>query len=372
MTVDPDALYQSFDKNLYRINGDAESDSIMQMMQADPSVDNSANVTVSASDFGSGVDTSTTVQTTGSMQAGKKTYDNTVSGYILGVDPSVGIAKFYIGNTTAYMNWDGSTLTIKGSISASSIDIPDTTTASSFHVDSSGNTWWGATTLAASTANVTAAGVGTFAGLSVINKKAYTNFETSARFTTGAAGTGAVTFGNQGVTIDTGANATSYARVLWYIANAFTNNPTFVCTLVVNTAPPGTGQAFIGLGQPTTSGTGHTFNNNNVIGFEIVNVLGSSILSIRGVVNNNNATALVTSYFASTVTTGDTLELFVKVNTATVDFYIRKNGGTLSAKQTISSQIPTGASETSVQFSVSNQSVANQTQLILQCAGYEH
>ena len=35
--------------------------------------------------------------------------------------------------------------TFRGSLVAGSIDIPDTTTANSFHVDSSGNAWWGAT-----------------------------------------------------------------------------------------------------------------------------------------------------------------------------------------------------------------------------------
>ena len=49
--------------------------------------------------------------------------------------------------------------TFRGSLVAGSIDIPDTTTANSFHVDSSGNAWWGATTLAASTASITKAGV---------------------------------------------------------------------------------------------------------------------------------------------------------------------------------------------------------------------
>lgn len=46
-----------------------------------------------------------------------------------------------------------------------SLDIPDTTTASSFHVDTAGNTWWGAnvaTGLAGANASVTAAGAAVF------------------------------------------------------------------------------------------------------------------------------------------------------------------------------------------------------------------
>ena len=47
-------------------------------------------------------------------------------------------------------------------ISVDTLDIPDTTTANSFHVDIDGDTWWGATTLGAAVASVTKAGVGTF------------------------------------------------------------------------------------------------------------------------------------------------------------------------------------------------------------------
>lgn len=54
---------------------------------------------------------------------------------------------FRVGDPSGhYIWWDASanTLSIVGAVSASSIDIPDTVTASSFHVDSLGNTWWGA------------------------------------------------------------------------------------------------------------------------------------------------------------------------------------------------------------------------------------
>lgn len=379
MTQQPqqlDTLYQGYSRGLYKITGEEGYDSIMDIMQADSTASTSGSVTVPADSVDSGVSTSTSNQASGAAtQQGKSTFDNSTEGYILGTDPSTGNAKFYIGDSNTYLNWNGDTgvLTVKGSISASSIDIPNTTTASSMHVDSSGNTWWGATTLAGSTASVTAAGVATFAGLAVINKKSYTNFETAGRFITSSGGTGAVTFGNQGVTIDTGSTAAAFARVIWYIANVYTNNPTFVCTLVVNHAPPGTGEAFIGMGQPSVSGAGgHTFTSTSILGFQIINVVGSSTLSIRGISNDGSTNPVTTNYFALTVTTGDVLELFVHSLGTSANFYIRKNGSALSAPLTIASQIPTGAGETSVQFSVSNVNVANQTQFILQGAGYEH
>ncbi len=56
----------------------------------------------------------------------------------------------------------GATGVFTGTVSIGSLDIPDATTASSFHVDSLGNTWWGAATLGASTAKVLNTGIGTF------------------------------------------------------------------------------------------------------------------------------------------------------------------------------------------------------------------
>ncbi len=164
---DPDAIYQSFGKDLYRLTGDEQEDSLLDVINADMSANNSQNVSTSPSDIGSGVASGTTQQATGSDQSGKKTFDNTVTGYILGVDPKDGFAKFYIGNTTNYLNWTGTGLIIEGSITASSINIPDIVTANSFHVDSSGNTWWGATTLGSAVGKVLDTGAATFSNMTI-------------------------------------------------------------------------------------------------------------------------------------------------------------------------------------------------------------
>ena len=67
------------------------------------------------------------------------------TGFWLGNDGSA--YKFFIGDSAGdKMTWDGSTLTITGSLVAGSIHIPDLdTTDSSFHVDTTGNMWIGAT-----------------------------------------------------------------------------------------------------------------------------------------------------------------------------------------------------------------------------------
>src|SRR3990167_4521220 len=47
------------------------------------------------------------------------------------------------------------------------LHIPNSTTANSFHVDTAGNTWWGATTFAAAVASVSKAGAGIFTSVTL-------------------------------------------------------------------------------------------------------------------------------------------------------------------------------------------------------------
>ncbi|MFA6171959.1 MAG: DNRLRE domain-containing protein [Patescibacteria group bacterium] len=55
------------------------------------------------------------------IQAGKTDFTNTENGFILGIDDSdSNKVKFFLGNDTNYINWDGSTLTIVGGIDISS------------------------------------------------------------------------------------------------------------------------------------------------------------------------------------------------------------------------------------------------------------
>lgn len=369
-----DTLYQSYGRGLYKITGQEETDSIMDILQASPSSDLSSSVTVPADSVASGVSTSSTNQASGaaSMQ-GKSTFDNSVEGYILGTDPSTGNAKFYIGDTTSYLNWNGDTgvLTVKGSISASSINIPDTTTASSFHVDSSGNTWWGATTLAASTASVTAAGLATFAGLSVINKKAFTNFEASGRFVSSTGGTGTNTFGNQGVTISPGATATSFSILQWRISNVYTNNPTFTATILALTlnAASGASRNFIGMGQPSISGSGITYSTHSMIGIAINK--DSGVVQVSSIMNDGGTNTSVSNNITTLVDT-DVLEIFIKVSATQVLWYYRKNGGTLTLGDTQTTHIPAAGGEDSIDFATSNIGTAVDCKLIVQSAGYEH
>lgn len=201
-----DSLYNEFGRDLYKLTGSESQDAIQSMLSSDPSADNSANVQVSASDLGSGIGTATVQQATGNQASGKTGFNNTVSGYILGFDPSDGYAKFYIGSSSSYLNWTGTSLVISGSISASSIDIPDTTTANSFHVDVNGNTWWGANVasgIGSAKASITNAGTAVFKSIQVGGTTTQYTLNDSGIFSYGDGSDGALTTsGNVTLTSD--------------------------------------------------------------------------------------------------------------------------------------------------------------------------
>lgn len=84
------------------------------------------------------------VVATGAIKS--KNYAKGKSGYIL---DDLGNVEFNTG-------------TFRGALAADSIDIPDTTTANSFHVDADGNMWLGATSYGSAPAKISNAGAATF------------------------------------------------------------------------------------------------------------------------------------------------------------------------------------------------------------------
>lgn len=127
-----DTLFQTYDRGLYKITGSEEEDSIMDMIDSnDPTQNLSSSTTLDPSSIGSGVMTATMQTSTGSNQQGKKLFTDTVEGYILGVDPADGLAKFAIGNASSFFQWDGTNVTITGSITASSATLTSLTLSDS-------------------------------------------------------------------------------------------------------------------------------------------------------------------------------------------------------------------------------------------------
>lgn len=92
-------IYEIFDKSLNRI-GLAQ-----QVIDIDPSA------IISGSLVG------VLGQNIGNINVGKKGFTNDETGYILGLED--GVAKFYIGTPSNYFNFDGTNVTISGSLTAS-------------------------------------------------------------------------------------------------------------------------------------------------------------------------------------------------------------------------------------------------------------
>jgi hypothetical protein len=267
-------------------------------------------------------------------------------------------------------DFEGNSGTFRGNLRANSIDIPDTTTANSFHVDSMGNTWWGGTTLATALASITKAGQATFQGMTSLNMKAFTNFEGSARFISTLINSGTTTFGNQGVTVAPGVSSTSSARLLWWISQyVFNNNPTFTCSfLALGSFSSGDGRAYIGLGAPTLTGSVLQLLSINCVGFRFQKVSGVTTMSAA---NNNADGSNYTETNLTTVADNDSMELFIKMSATDIKFYYRKNGGTLTLGATHTTRIPT-ASENYIMVGVTNSAGTDNFQFQMQCASYEH
>ena len=132
-----------------------------------PEMANSITSGVSSKNLLSGEVISTLDQQAGVLFSGKTAFDNVDAGYRLGIDSTDDLVKFFIGNTVSYINWDGTNLTVVGGVSISQLDIPDTVTANSFHVDSSGNAWWGSTDLGSAPAKVLNTGAATFTSITI-------------------------------------------------------------------------------------------------------------------------------------------------------------------------------------------------------------
>ena len=124
---------------------DLDFGSFMSQFKSTPSFQNAFTEGIDPTALASGEMVSNFQQSAGVLYQGKTAFDNLTTGYRLGIENN--LAKFFIGNTTAYINWDGVSLTISGGVSVTSIDIGGSDSTSA-HIDSSGNLWLGDATFA--------------------------------------------------------------------------------------------------------------------------------------------------------------------------------------------------------------------------------
>ena len=151
---------------------------------------------------------------------------------------------------------EGNTGTFRGTLTANSINIPDTTTANSFHVDSSGNSWWGATTFASAVASVSKAGAAIFTNITASNIIAYQTIVATSGgdYTTISA---AVTAGKTRIFVRDGAYAES------------TNIALAQNTIIIGESKRGVEITFSGAGKFSASATGIILRNFSIIGGSI-------------------------------------------------------------------------------------------------------
>lgn len=169
-----------------------------------------------------------------------------------------------------------------------------------------------------------------------------TSCETSARFTQTVGGSGAVSFGTDGMTVAPGATGTSYAQSRFQVTagngQLWNKSPIMSCAIQVGSVniSNGTGTFFIGLGSPTITGAAMTLTNRH-IGFKLVKTGGViTLYATQGDNTTENASSALT-----TVVVNDGLQLYMKVNGSTsVDYWYRSEANVAWATVNLTSNMP--------------------------------
>ena len=228
--------------------------------------------------------------------------------------------------------------TFRGSLTASSIAIPNNVTANSFHTDSSGNSWWGATTFAAAPASISSSGDAIFNSVTIKVPQivAATIFETAARFI--MSGT-PPTVGQYGLAPATTNVAGSQSVCEWQLSSQtgvalFGGSPTFTCSVngFTTTQP---GLIYVGIGNPSSAGAYSSVLAQ--VGFKMV--ITGGVITLYGV-QADNAAGQATGPLTTILST-DSVDLIAIMNGSTsVSYYWRKNGGARSVATTVVGNVP--------------------------------
>jgi len=191
-----------------------------------------------------------------------------------------------------------------------------------------------------------------------------TAFETLTRFTRAVTDSGAGAVSSAGYTMSTGAGTNGSSNLTMTI-NSFPYLGSPVFSTSVTMTDPGGGSnftTFIGIGALTVATAGITYTGRH-IGFKTV---GLNLIATQGDGTTENVSGTLT-----TVTSGDSFDLIFKINgSASVDYYWRKNGGTVSAATNLTANLPAGTT-TTLQWATSSNSSVNGLTLNINSASYE-
>jgi hypothetical protein len=192
-----------------------------------------------------------------------------------------------------------------------------------------------------------------------------TVFEDVNRFGPTTTGSGTVSLGNDGATLNTGATSSSYAditmRVVGSIGQLQLGSPDF-SALIANTNTAGTTGIrviMISAGM-TVSGAGYTLTESHA-GFKLITA--SSVTSLYA--TQANGTTETASAALTTIAYGQARELAFRINgTSSIDYYWRTIGGTWSSPTNLSTNLPGNCGY--FQIGCSNTAVA--TEIEIECS----
>ena len=206
------------------------------------------------------------------------------------------------------------------------------------------------------------------------NKVVYsTIFETTIGIENTQGGSGGFSLSNSGLFLETGITSSSFIKGV----RAFSNNSIFnifksgsffkasVDLNQVETDSSSNGSFFIGMGVINVDGGGHNYTQRH-IGFKILKVAGVMNLYATQA-NNGNETA---SSSLTTLSAGDILELFIKMNGSSVEYWFRKNDNDISSKTILTTNIPDGSMAT-IQMSTSNNGSPRRNNITINRMSYE-
>ena len=148
------------------------------------------------------------------------------------------------------------------------------------------------------------------------------------------------------------------------------HEPTFTCTLILGTSNTSTGRFAIGLGLITVAGAGFTeLDGHNFCGFYLKKTSGTVKL---GIFQQKSDNSYDYENDVVTVSSGGTLELFMKVKSSGVTYWYRSNAGTLVEIDTLTTGNPADQVESNVYIANTNMGNAADYDVQVTCAGYEH
>ena len=212
------------------------------------------------------------------------------------------------------------------------------------------------------------------APLSFTGIKAFTSFETAARFQPITHGSGSAAFSSNGMTLATGATASSYAYTQNALLGTSMGAPfTFATSLYINGAVSGDGKAACGVGEIDVTGADILYDTD-FVGF-LLQKVGTTITIYGLLVDATDGTHALTAALA-TGGLGDSFDLIVRYTPGVgADFYVRKTTsgvpGSLQGPVTLTGPFPASDSVAQPVFAVTNQGTTKNYSIVWSNASFE-